>query len=487
MKQTFDCNSQYPIEQISNRFYFSKKTVKPQLLKPPQNPLARGFKHLTRVFILGTAFLCFLQHVHSQTTEINKTMNTEYESIHAHLYNELIPFLEKNAVDKTYGGFMTNFDANGLALDMPEKYLNTQCRMIWWFSQLNSVVPSASNKEKAKQGVDFLIKYLWDEKNGGWRWKVKRDGSPIDDGKIVYGQSFAIYALADYYISTGDKRGLEYAEKTFDLLQKHCADTYYGGYYENLESNWTPAQNGFSGGDRKGLDTHMHLMEAFTSLYSASRNELHKRKLIEIINLISDKMVDHVAGSGLNQFDLAWKPLPAINIKRTWNAEREGEKPADPTETTSYGHNTELVWLMVRALNAANESVEKYKPLFKLLLDNAVKYGVDFEKGGIYRDGLRKGGALVLEKEWWQHTESLVGFLEGYELFSDIRYYEAFKTIWNFIDKKMINHQVGEWRRLLDRDGKVIDGNIGNEWKVAYHTGRSMMECDSRLKRLKEK
>ena len=125
--------------------------------------------------------------------------------------------------------------------------------------------------------------------------------------------------------------------------------------------------------------------------------------------------------------------------------------------------------------------------MFKLLLDNAVKYGVDFENGGIYRDGLRKGGALVLEKEWWQHTESLVGFLEGYELFNDNRYYEAFKTIWNFVDKKMINHEVGEWRRLLDRDGNVIDGSIGNEWKAAYHTGRSMIECESRLKRLIEK
>jgi mannobiose 2-epimerase len=142
---------------------------------------------------------------------------------------------------------------------------------------------------------------------------------------------------------------------------------------------------------------------------------------------------------------------------------------------------------MVRGLKASGESVETYKPLFKLLLDNAVKYGIDYEMGGIYRDGLRKGGALVLEKEWWQHTEALVGFLEGYELFNDIRYYEAFQKIWGFVDTKMINHEVGEWKRLLDREGKVIDGSIGNEWKVAYHSGRSMMECDKRLQQLMKK
>lgn len=422
--------------------------------------------------------------LYAQKADVSSQLKDDYKKVHEHLYNELIPFWNDRAVDTEYGGFLTNFDANGNPLDMPEKYLNTQCRMIWWFSQLNRVAPNEANQQKAKQGVDFLIKYLWDEKNCGWRWKVKKDGSPLDDAKIVYGQSFAIYSLSDYYISTGDKRGLEYAEKTFDLLQKYCADTRFGGYYENLETDWVLAPNGFSAGDRKGLDTHMHLMEAFTSLYQASGKELHKRKLIEIIKLISEKMVDHEAGSGLNQFDMAWNSLPAINIKRTWNAEREGEKPADPTETTSYGHNTELVWLMVRALNAAGESVEPYKPTFKKLLDNAVKYGVDFEKGGIYRDGLRKGGALVMEKEWWQHTESLVGFLAGYELFHDVKYYEAFQAIWSFVDTKMINHEVGEWRRLLDREGNVIDGNIGNEWKVAYHSGRSMTECERRLKQL---
>lgn len=420
----------------------------------------------------------------TEKSVITQQMTEDHRNIYRHLYDELIPFWDQNGLDNLFGGFLTNIDANGKSIEMPEKYLNTQCRMIWWFSQLNMLTPNETNKNKARQGVDFLIKYLWDSQNGGWRWKVKRDGSPLDDGKIVYGQSFAIYALSDYYLSTGDKQGLEYAEKTFDLLQKYCADTHYGGYYENMEADWTPATGGFGGGDRKGLDTHMHLMEAYTSLYLASGKELHKRKLIEIIRLINEKMVDHEFGSGLNQFDMAWKTLPAINIKRTWNAEREGEKPADPTETTSFGHNTELVWLMVRALNAAGEPVESYKPTFRKLLDNAVQYGVDFEKGGIYRDGLRKGGALVLEKEWWQHTESLVGFLAGYELFQDDRYYQAFRAIWNFVDAKMINHEVGEWRRLLDREGNVIDGNIGNEWKVSYHSGRSMVECEKRLRKL---
>jgi mannose/cellobiose epimerase-like protein (N-acyl-D-glucosamine 2-epimerase family) len=48
----------------------------------------------------------------------------------------------------------------------------------------------------------------------------------------------------------------------------------------------------------------------------------------------------------------------------------------------------------------------------------------------------------------------------------------------------MIIKGVGEWRTLLDREGKAIDANIGNPWKVSYHTGRAMLECRERLLRL---
>ena len=122
--------------------------------------------------------------------------------------------------------------------------------------------------------------------------------------------------------------------------------------------------------------------------------------------------------------------------------------------------------------------------MLRKLLDHAAASGVDWEYGGIYRDGTAAGGALVREKEWWQHAESLVGFLAGYELFGDARFLDAAETIWRFVERYMIIPGVGEWRTLLTREGAPIDGNIGNPWKVAYHTGRAMLECTERLERL---
>jgi mannobiose 2-epimerase len=411
------------------------------------------------------------------------------DAVRRHLTDGIVPFWSARALDRDCGGYLTNFDEAGGSTGTPEKYLNTQCRLLWWFSTLQRAQGEASGaREAARAGLDFLLRHFWESQHGGWRWKVLRSGAPLDDGKIVYGQSFAIYALSEHYLATGEARALEYGARTFDLLQVNAADTLHGGYYENLCPDWSCETPGFAGGDRKGLDTHMHLMESFTTLYAASRRPLHRRKLLEVVDLICARMIDPATGCGLNQFDAAWRSVPAIAVKRTWNAERFGERPAQPTETTSYGHNVELSWLLRRAVETAGADLTPYRPVMKRLLDHAATHGVDWERGGIYRDGLRADGRmLVPEKEFWQHAEALVGFLDGYEVFGDARYLEAFETIWRFVRDHMIIPGVGEWRTLLDRDGRPLDANIGNPWKVSYHTGRAMLESAQRLERLCER
>ncbi len=403
--------------------------------------------------------------------------------IAAHLDCGIIPFWSERVEDAVHGGYLTNFGAGGEPLETPYKYLNTQCRLVWWFSHLVRARGLEENARLARHGVDFLIDRMWDEAAGGFVWKCARDGSCPDRGKVVYGQSFAIYALSEYTLATGDPRGLEYASRVFELLQVYCADTCNGGYLESMDRDWAAEEPGFAGGDRKTLDTHMHLMEAFTVLFLCSGSQLHRRKLVEVIDLIVRRMIDPDSGCGLNQFDLEWRSVPALALKRTWNAERFGEQPAQPVDTTSYGHNTELAWLLGRALDVAGIDSGAYAPVVRRLLDHACDHGVDWQRGGIYRDGRRDSGeAIVLEKEFWQHAEALVGFLEGYQRFGESRYLEAFMCLWRFVRDKMITPAVGEWKTLLSAEGTVLDGNIGNPWKVSYHTGRAMVECLSRLK-----
>ncbi|MGX8700913.1 AGE family epimerase/isomerase [Caproiciproducens sp.] len=401
------------------------------------------------------------------------------------LENGIIPFWLKNGIDKQYGGYLTNFDENGNPTKDTDKYIVTQTRMIWGFSAMYREYKKEEFLQAAKQGVLFFINHFWDEEFGGWCWKTNRKGSVLDSGKVVYGQTFAIYALSEYTLVTGDQLGLQYASKTFDLLQKYCTDTEDGGYYENLERDWTLSPAGFAAGDLKSLDIHMHTMEAYTTLYECSQQEIHKRKLEEIINLLLKRMINSEIGYGYNQFDIYFNRKPASNIRRTWNAEREtGEVIEKPTDTTSYGHNIEFVWLINRACEILKQPYHKYDELSRKIANHTLKYGFDHELGGVFRDGPHEGAPLVRDKEWWQNCEVLIGFLDVYERLGDEKYGEAFIKTWEFDKTYMINEEIGEWRQLLTHDGKPLISNIGNPWKAIYHTGRAMLECKKRLERI---
>lgn len=416
---------------------------------------------------------------------MKEQLQKAYEEIKNHVDRELLPFWEGRGVDETYGGYRVCYDSDGVPAAQEDKYIVTQTRMIWAYSYYARKYGKKEYLPKAKQGVDFFIRHFWDEEYGGWYWKTTEEGKVLDDGKVVYGQTFAIYALAEYTLASGDRIGLMYAEKTFDLLQKYCADTRYGGYYENLERDFSLAEPGFAAGDLKSLDIHMHTLEAFTTLYECSGKEIHKRKLLEVIDVVLDHMVNQEIGCGYNQFDLRFCRKPAINIRRTWNAEREtGEVIESPQDTTSYGHNMELAWLLHRAAEVMDDRSGTYDVICKKLVDHGLEYGFDWERGGVFRDGPHEGAPLVRDKEWWQNCESLVGLLDIYAVTGEDTYAQAFLKNWAFDTAHMIHHEVGEWHQLLTEDGRVLVSQMGNPWKAMYHTGRAMLECVLRLEKI---
>ena len=418
-------------------------------------------------------------------------MKDIYDEINSVLQNKIIPFWLKRSVDTKYGGYLTCFDSNGLPSGDSNKYIVTQTRMLWGFSNLSArCLPELREEIKtaAKQGFRFFIDHFWDRQNGGFIWKTDQAGNALDKGKLVYGESFSIYALSEYYLVYHDPEALDYAEKTFDLLQKYASDTLHGGYFENLEDDWRCSAGGKYAGDRKSLDIHMHLMEAFATLYKASGKEIHGRKLKEIIDVLLKYMINTEIGYGYNQFDAGFNRIPAISIYRTWNDDREkGETISVPKDTTSYGHNVELSWLLKLALDTLKIKEDAHTAVMRKLLDHSLAYGYDYEFGGIYRDGVADREVLVTDKEWWQNFEALAGYSNGYLFFNDDRYLAALRSTWNFVRDKFINAEAGESRQLLNRKGDPIVSSLGNPWKGIYHTGRALSETLDRIERINAK
>ena len=410
------------------------------------------------------------------------------EECRNHLERELLPFWLARAADREFGGYVTHYDRDGkLEANKVEKTLVGQTRTIYTMASAHRAGYGGGKcAELAEFGVKFLTEKMYDRKHGGFYWIVDRAGKVAVDKKIVYGMSFAIYALSEYTLATGDPKGLALAEETFDLLQKYGADTARGGYLEMFTREWELAGPGSAGGDRKTLDVHMHLMEAFTTLYEASGKSIHRRKLVEDIEILDGRMFDHRYGTGIPQFTVDWKAAPPIKFEVVWGWDRfpEGGRKAKPEDNTCYGHNVEFAWLLLHALEILKTPIDPYRGLVKKALEQAVTNGVDWECGGMYVEGPASGGVYDTEKEFWQQAEVLVGFLDGARLFGKEKYWPAYENVHRFVMDKMIHHEVGEWWPLMTREGKPIWTHMSHSWKVNYHTIRCMVECLKRLEKL---
>lgn len=404
-----------------------------------------------------------------------------------YLNSGLLPFWISRTVDTQYGGFLTHFDQFGNDSGEDEKSLIAQSRSVFTYSSAHRAGYGGGKlAEMARHGVDFLLDKMWDKEYGGFYWMVNRKGEVTIDEKIIYGHSFAIYSLSEYTLATGDPRGKEYAEKVFDLLQKYAVDTYYGGYWEMFLRNWDLKGLGAAGGDRKTLDAHMHLMEAFTTLYECTGQQVHRRKLLEIIELLTNKIMHPEYGTGIPQFWADWTVAPQIKFDIVWGWDRfteDGQKAA-AEDNTSYGHNSEFAWLLMHALDILGLPYDTHREQIVTSFSHSVDNGVDWEYGGVYVEGSHSGEVYDREKEFWQQAEMLIGMLDAFRYLKDEKYWNAYVNVHRFVFDKMINHALGEWWPLMTRQGEPIWKHMSHSWKINYHDVRSMVQSVVRLDKI---
>lgn len=407
-----------------------------------------------------------------------------------HLVKELLPFWTSRMIDEKNGGYITHFDKMGNDTGEDEKSLIAQTRCLYTLSSAHRAgYGNGKLAELARHGVDFLIEKMWDKEHGGFFWMLDRKGNVKIDQKIIYGHSFAIYSLSEYTLATGDKRGIEYAEKVFDLLQKYCVDSMYGGYWEMFLRDWTLCGPDSQGGDRKTLDVHMHLMEAFTTLYECTGQDVHRRKLLEVIDLLLHRFIHPQYKTGIPQFYRDWSVAPQIKFDIIWGWDRfseDGQK-GNATDNTCYGHNAEFAWLLNHALEILKDDPKNFLDLFRTIYDHIIDNGIDYEFGGVFVEGPHSGGVYDHEKEFWQQAEVLIGLLDAVILLGDEKYLEAYKNVHRFVFDKVINKGVGEWYPLLTRRGEPIWTHMGHSWKINYHTVRAMIQSIKRMELLEKR
>ncbi len=391
------------------------------------------------------------------------------------LLENILSFWYPKTVDSG-GGYLLNHDISGKPKGPANRMIVSQARMLWFFSRMARYGHEPKQMlAAAEHGYRFLRETMWDAKHGGFYWEVDPLGKPVKVNKHLYGQSFAMYALSEYAMASRRKEVVEFSLKFFEVLEKKSHDPVHGGYVEYFLPDWsTPPVNEpiYMGGSASGMklmNTHLHLMEAMTTLYQATRNLTVRDRLIELIAIESNAVIRKPYMACTDKFDRDWTPRLEGGFAKV-----------------SYGHDVENIWLITEANRAAGLSSSPYVDLFQANFQSCRKYGFDEEKGGFFYTGDFNQPADDRSKNWWVQAEALVSALTMYQLTNRTEYFDVFRKTWDFCDKHQIDWRNGDWHSSIDTEGKVR-GDKANEWKAAYHNGRAMIESIARLRAIRDK
>jgi cellobiose epimerase len=387
--------------------------------------------------------------------------------VREHLFGHLLPFWCGPALDREQGGWM-GWLANDLKPDRTQpKGLILNTRILWTFSAAHRVRQEAVDHELADRALDFVMNKFWDAKHGGAFWRLDDTGQMRDAHKKIYGQAFYIYALAEYHLAFNSPPVLDRAKELFELVERHGHEPKHGGYLEVFQRDWTDAgpEARLSDKDlnaKKSMNTCLHVLEAYTTLYRAWQEPRLAGRLRELIRIFEQKILDATTMHFHHFFDASWKVL---------------------SDSYTFGHDIEGSWLLCEAAEAlADSGLQKRMAAVALRMARAALSEGVLGDGSICYEG-RAGRIIDRGREWWPQAEALVGFLNAYQISRDFKYLEAAERVWLFIEQNLMDRVHGEWFWRITPDGQP-DPKLPkvSEWKGPYHSGRACLEALRRLK-----
>jgi mannobiose 2-epimerase len=384
--------------------------------------------------------------------------------------NDIAPFWLKYGPDEKHGGFR-GWMSNDLRVDeRADKGIILNARILWTFSRAYKLYQNVEYRAAAERAYAYLIEHFVDSERGGVFWTVTYQGHPSDTRKRPYAQAFAVYGLTEFYVATGDQTALKQALELFHLLETHCRDYGNDGYFETFERDWRLAADQrlseVDQDDKKSMNTHLHILEAYASLHRATGDAQVKHRLRNVIHLFFAYIINPKSFHLNMFFDEEWRSTSAVR---------------------SFGHDIEASWLLCEAAEALGEkeTLATARASGLALAQSVYERGLDADGSLFY-----EGGAVGIrndEKHWWAQTEAVVGFLNAHALSGADYFLIGAMRAWEFIDDHLIDKQNGEWFWKTSRAGAPsLDLPKLSQWKCPYHNGRMCFEISRRLSGGKE-
>lgn len=336
-------------------------------------------------------------------------------------------------------------------------------RIMWTFSAAYRFYPKAEYKKMANEAFRVIIETFWDNQNGGIFWSVFPDGRPEDTKKQFYAEAFFIYALSEYWLAFKDEKARQMAISMFMLMEKYAFDPEFGGYIEANTADWKETDDQrLSPKDldvKKSMNTHLHILEAYTNLYRIHKVEDVEKKVEHLLRVFLDKILDKNRSHLILFFDKDWTVRSNID---------------------SYGHDIEATWLMYEAAEVLGNKglMEEVEQVAVRISDVTIKEGLAAH-GGMYYE--KTDGHLHEQFDWWPQAESVVGFYNTWQITKDEKYLGYAKNSWEFTQSHIIDKKKGEWFWGVDSKLKVLNVDKVSPWKAPYHNGRMCLEMIRRI------
>lgn len=394
-----------------------------------------------------------------------KRLQSLREELRHILEKNILQYWSEHAIDEKYGGFAGHIDGKNRKHEKSNKGSILNTRILWTFSAAYRSLNRPDYLELADRAYKYLMNHFWDPEYGGIYWELDFKGNPVNKRKQIYALAFAIYALCEYHRAKKVAEPLEKAKEIYRHIEKYAFDKKKNGYIEAFGESWEPLEDvrlsEKDANEKKTMNTHLHLLEAYTQLVRFWPEEKPREALKNLIFIMLKWIIDSRHYHFHLFFDENW-------VRKS--------------NHVSFGHDIEGSWLLDEAAGiygdpALVQEVRKYS----IRLVQAAIEGIDND-GGLMNEKDLDTGHMDTDKHWWPQAEALVGFFNSYQITKDESYLQYCFRMWDFIQDFIIDHENGEWYWKVDQEGKpyLEDEKIGF-WKCPYHNSRACMEMIERI------
>lgn len=368
-------------------------------------------------------------------------------------------------LDAKHGGFYGKIDHSNKVYPEAPKGAVLNSRILWAFSSAYTLTGEKKYLEVAERAFTYFMECFIDKEYGGVFWTVDFKGKPLDTKKQIYALAFAVYGLSEYYHASKNENAKDLAIEIYQAIFRHSYDKMFGGYIEALTRDWKEVADlrlsKKDANEKKSMNTHLHLLEAFTNLYRYWKDESLRQRIIELIQIFLHHIINGKTHHLVLFFNEEWTPKSDI---------------------ISYGHDIEATWLLQEAAEVIEDNflLQDVKKI-AVQIAKASEEGLD-KDGGLWYEYDPEQDHLIIQKHSWPQAEAMVGFFNAWQITGDQKFLSQSLRSWGFVKRYLLDKELGEWYWGVNAEyaPMKLEEKAGI-WKCPYHNSRACIEIIKRI------